>query len=341
MKSSIAKPAEEPKLRIEGRALFCFSETNGLRRCCAAIATSKVFENIILILIVLSTLTLALETPLDDPKGKKIEILGYIDIFMTASFTCEALLKIIALGFAFNGKPSYIRDPWNVLDIVIVVSALTGLIAGDAIDISFIKALRILRILRPLRLIARNKGLKVAITSLFNSIPSIVNLLIIVYFFIFLLAILQTTIFSGKFYRCHTEHLDLSFKQQKENIVTMMDCLNYGGEWVKPDLNFDTTLDSLLSLLTIQSTEGWIDVMWDSVDAVNPYYQPKVNNQPGYIIYMMLMVVIICMLFLNLFVGVVIETFNREKERLSYNQMLKSSQKSWITVQLLCTGVQP
>lgn len=47
------------------------------------------------------------------------------------------------------------------------------------------------------------------------------------------------------------------------------------------------------------------------------------------------------MLFLNLFVGVVIETFNREKERLSYNQMLKSSQKSWITVQLLCTGVQP
>lgn len=53
------------------------------------------------------------------------------------------------------------------------------------------------------------------------------------------------------------------------------------------------------------------------------------------IIYMMLIVIIICMLFLNLFVGVVIETFNREKERLSYNQLLRSSQRSWIKVQLM------
>jgi hypothetical protein len=42
-------------------------------------------------------------------------------------------------------------------------------------------------------------------------------------------------------------------------------------------------------------------------------------------IYMMVIVIIICMLFLNLFVGVVIETFNREKEMLSYNQLLKGS----------------
>ena len=109
---------------------------------------------------------------------------------MTGAFCLEALLKIISYGFLANGPDSYLKEPWNILDFVIVLSALTGIIAGEEVDISFIKSLRILRILRPLRLISRNEGLKVAITSLFNSIPSIINLQIIVLFFIFLFAIL-------------------------------------------------------------------------------------------------------------------------------------------------------
>ena len=95
---------------------------------------------------------------------------------MTTVFTFEAVVKIIAAGFLFAGKKSYIREAWNILDFLIVASALLGIIAGDAIEVSFIKALRILKILRPLRIIARNKGLKVAIVSLGRSIPNIVNL---------------------------------------------------------------------------------------------------------------------------------------------------------------------
>lgn len=222
-------------------------------------------------LIIVSTLTLALETPLDDPDGKLVNVLKYIDYFMTGSFCLEALLKIISYGFFLNGKQSYIREPWNILDFVIVLSALTGIIAGENIDISFIKSLRILRVLRPLRIIARNDGLKVAITSLFNSIPSIINLQIIVLFFIFLFAILQTTLFSGSFNYCHMDHLSLGLDYQRAHIKDQWDCINYGGEWVNPDLNFDSTMQSMLTLATIQSTEGWIGVMWGSVDAVGPY----------------------------------------------------------------------
>lgn len=132
---------------------------------------------------------------------------------MTVVFTFEALVKIIAAGFLFAGKDSYIREPWNILDFLIVFSALLGIIAGDAIEISFIKALRILKILRPLRIIAKNKGLKVAIMSLGGSIPSIVSLQVIVLFFVFLFAILQTTILSGQFFSCELGHVDLDPKQ--------------------------------------------------------------------------------------------------------------------------------
>ena len=157
---------------------------------------------------------------------------------MTAAFTIEALIKIISFGLLFNGKNSYLRGAWNCLDFVIVASALLSIFLGSS-QLAGIKAVRILRILRPLRLIARNRGLKIALLTLTNSIPSIINLQIIVLFFIFLFAILNTILFSGSFSRCQMDNVDLDYKGQITNIVNMWDCLNYGGEWVTPNLNYD------------------------------------------------------------------------------------------------------
>ena len=161
---------------MTGYALFCLGPKNKFRNAVNAFVNHKWFERVILTLIIISTITLALETPLDDPDGDKIMILEKIDLFMTIVFTFEMAVKIIAWGFMFAGKGSYIREPWNILDFLIVGSALLGIIAGDAINISFLKALRILKVLRPLRLIAKNPGLKIAIISLGRSIPNIVRL---------------------------------------------------------------------------------------------------------------------------------------------------------------------
>ena len=84
---------------MHGLSLFCLPKTNGMRKMCWVIATNKWFDTIILFLIVFSTFTLAVETPFDDPEGQKIEILTYIDYFMTGAFTLECILKIIAFGF--------------------------------------------------------------------------------------------------------------------------------------------------------------------------------------------------------------------------------------------------
>ncbi len=40
------------------------------------------------------------------------------------------------------------------------------------------------------------------------------------------------------------EHLELTTNQQKSLILDKYSCLNYGGEWIIPDLNFDTLTDS-------------------------------------------------------------------------------------------------
>ena len=50
---------------------------------------------------------------------------------------------------------------------------------------------------------------------------------------------------------------------------------------------------------------------------------------------------IISVLFLNLFIGVVIETFNRQKALLSYNHILRPSQRSYLQIVLLTFKTRP
>lgn len=95
----------------------------------------------------------------------------------------------------------------------------------------------------------------------------------IVLFFFFLFAILGTTLLAGKFYYCEVEHSD-----SLDGITDKWNCLNTGGVWVNPDLNFDNVFVSMESLFVLQSTEGWLDMMWSGIDAYGIDYEPVLNN---------------------------------------------------------------
>lgn len=54
---------------LHGYALFCLGPKNNFRIACYQIACHKHFGNFIILLIGISTVCLALQTPLDDPLG--------------------------------------------------------------------------------------------------------------------------------------------------------------------------------------------------------------------------------------------------------------------------------
>jgi hypothetical protein len=92
---------------------------------------AKVFDGVIMNLILVSSITLVIDHPLANPDSPDIILVGYMDNCFTILFTIEAIIKIIALGFLFNnpllrakGLTPYIRNPWNQLDFVVVLSAL-------------------------------------------------------------------------------------------------------------------------------------------------------------------------------------------------------------------------
>ena len=83
---------------------------------------------------------------------------------MTTLFTFECITNVILFGFLLNGKHSYLRDGWNVMDFLIVLFAIftiamDALFGASGVDLNFLKVFRLLRVLRPLRMLKRNQGL--------------------------------------------------------------------------------------------------------------------------------------------------------------------------------------
>ena len=79
----------------------------------------------ILFLVVLSSIKLAFDTYLnfDSPNSnyeeELVNISENLDIFFTACFTLEMIMKIIAYGLVLCDN-SYLRDDWCKLDCIIV-----------------------------------------------------------------------------------------------------------------------------------------------------------------------------------------------------------------------------
>merc|ERR1712185_649384 len=98
-------------------------------------------------------------------------------------------LKIVTMGFLFTPK-AYLKDGWCVLDFVIVMISIAGLFAEIVPAFGKLKSLRILRVLRPLRLLNRIESMKLIITSLVQTLPSVFNVTGVVVVFPLVFAIL-------------------------------------------------------------------------------------------------------------------------------------------------------
>ena len=102
-----------------------------------------------MVFIILNSIGMANYDYINDDAAMNDFLNAVFNIFSLV-FTLEAVIKIIALGFAF-GKKTYLKDPWNVIDFVIVITALLEFFQGFIGVVVSLKSLRVLRILRPLK----------------------------------------------------------------------------------------------------------------------------------------------------------------------------------------------
>ena len=86
-------------------------------------------------------------------------------------------------------------------------------------------------------------------------------------------------------------------------------------EWLVQDWNFDNLGNAMLTLFTSSTGEGWPNVMQAAIDAVDLDHGPQYNNQPRMALYFIFFVVIMSFFFLNIFVALIILTFQEEASK--------------------------
>jgi len=70
------------------------------------------------------------------------------------------------------------------------------------------------------------------------------------------------------------------------------------------------------------TTSGWSDIMFTSISTTDIDFTPELNNNQFWIFFFVAFIIVGSFFQLNLFVGVVISTFNREKDKIGGNNLL-------------------
>ncbi len=183
---------------------------------CQRVVGSRYFEPIIIAIIVANSVLLGLETS-KTVEGRFGEQMRMGNQVALGIFVVEAIIKMVALA---PRSHRYFKDGWNVFDFIVIVAALiptTGQFAVIA---------RLARLLRALRLISAVKELRLIISALVRSIPSVGHVSMLMGVIVYIYAIM-----GYHFFHAH-------------------DPENWGSLGL-----------SLLTLFNIITLEGWIEVM--------------------------------------------------------------------------------
>ncbi|TMS22750.1 Voltage-dependent P/Q-type calcium channel subunit alpha-1A, partial [Larimichthys crocea] len=295
-----------PKPMPPYSSCFIMSTTNPFRKCCHYILTLKYFEFSILSVIAMSSIALAAEDPVwpDSPRNN---VLRYFDYVFTGVFTFEMLIKMVVLGL-FLHQGSYFRDLWNILDFIVVSGALvafafTGSSKGK--DISTIKSLRVLRVLRPLKTIKRLPKLKAVFDCVVNSLKNVLNILIVYMLFMFIFAVVAVQLFKGRFFYCTDESKEFERDCRGEYLV-------YDRDEVKA-----------------QKRE-WKKVLKHSVDSTYENQGPSPGYRMEMSIFYVVYFVVFPFFFVNIFVALIIITFQEQGDKMMEDYSLEKNERACI-----------
>ncbi|EZH75936.1 potassium transporter [Aquimarina atlantica] len=257
---------------------------------CKSISKSKWFQNLVTIAILVAGVLVGIATY---PKfsSEHEEILEWLNQIILGVFIIEIVVKVIAEG----RKPwLYFTDGWNIFDFVIVAAAFLPF-GGSSIAI-----LRLLRLLRVLKLIKALPKLQMLVGALLKSIPSMgyVSILLLLLFYIYAVA--------GVFFFSEND-----------------------------PIHFQDLQRSMLSLFRVVTLEDWTDIMYINMFGCENYgYDGNMNlciNSKGSLVlsvtYFVSFVLIGTMIFLNLFIGVIMNGMDDAKNEMLLENQVQSGEQ--------------
>jgi voltage-gated sodium channel len=245
---------------------------NWITKLTQKIINHRYFNNFLFFLILLSAIIIGLETYPVLAKQYH-DVLSFIDQLIIALFAIEIALKIIS-----NGKRPwvYFSDPWNLFDFIIVAICLIPLN-----DTHYFAVFRILRVLRILRIITVFPKLKLIISALLKSIPSMGYVIMLIGMLFYVYAVVGVFVFGTT------------------------DPMHFG------DLHH--TFVTLFKVLTL---EGWTDIMNTHIyGPVSNGNMQIISIWP--FLYFASFILVGAMIIMNLFIGVIMNSMQESQNELA------------------------
>ena len=288
------------------------------------------------------------------PKPKGQEELAVIQPFFWQNLDRLEKYKLIDQNvndrYSKENRP-YIRQGWNLLDFIIVISGLIEAADSfyrknlgatmDEVQGSPLSALRVVRILRPLQLISGVPSLQTVLNSLLKSMKPLCNIFIFITFWTLMYAIIGLEMYSGVFHQqCYdldengqfsipTEQVCQSFNHENKSAypkpydsVSGLDpytcdpgqLCNFWDTGPNVGITkFDNIFSAMLTIFQSISLEGWTDVLFYTIDA-NGKGSYNWHLVVSYIFFTSL-ILIGRFVMLNLILGVLAGEFTRERDR--------------------------
>lgn len=242
-----------------------------------SLVDSRPFNQFIIAVIIAAGVLVGIET-YPSMVEKHGDLLHTLDAIILGIFVVEIFLKMGAEG----KKPwRYFHDPWNVFDFTIVVVAFIPAAGQYAL------VARLARLLRVIRLVRFIPRLRILVTALLKSIPSMLYVSILLALMFYMYAVAGVFLFSSN-----------------------------------DPVHFGTLQESLLTLFRVVTLEDWTDVLYTQIYGCDVFGYPfnqELCTEPETFpilgpVYFVSFVLMGTMIVLNLFIGVIISGMDEATE---------------------------
>uniref|UniRef100_A0A3B3RH03 Calcium voltage-gated channel subunit alpha1 I n=1 Tax=Paramormyrops kingsleyae TaxID=1676925 RepID=A0A3B3RH03_9TELE len=248
---------------------WCRALGSHMRVNLRSIVESKYFNRGIMIAILINTISMGIEH--HDQPDELTNVLEISNIVFTSMFTLEMILKLTAFGFF-----SYLRNPYNIFDGIIVIISVCEIVGQADGGLSVLRTFRLLRVIKLVRFMP---ALRRQLVVLMKTMDNVATFCMLLMLFIFIFSILGMHIFGCKF----------SLKTE-------------AGDTIPDRKNFDSLLWAIVTVFQILTQEDWNMVLYNGMASTSPWaalYFVALMTFGNYVLF-------------NLLVAILVEGFQAE-----------------------------
>ena len=150
-----------------------------------ALKSNRLFEMVVISIIILSALLIGAHTYETSPTWNKV--LRVLDYSVTLFFLVEISIRF----WAEENKRDFFKSGWNIFDTLIVLISIIPMTGGDMALLG-----RLIRIFRVLRMISIIPELRILLNSLLRALPQLGYVVILMFIIFYIYAAVGSTVFS-------------------------------------------------------------------------------------------------------------------------------------------------